>query len=423
MVFLDFLGFIGRVNFSFMFIFYKKLFRDNLLLDFSKTKSSSLFRRYRKKGLRYLRWLFKVCFLVIFTIPIYYLPAYQELSVGSLFFSRSVGEFAGFSTIDGFFNVPIGQSPDIVWLSYYGDPRPGYWIIEPFGGLQVLLSGQVGFDLFFSTLVAISIFVIFIAILGNVFCSWSCPVGSVIDSFDWIVGRVFPRFDSKREMITRRRVERERNQKKQKNKVGCSVCPLNWLSGKVAGGVLVSSLVGSFVFRFPVFCALCPIGIVSRGLFHFKAMMSATGAWMVYWLEMLLIPFGAVLLSLRERRFFCKRLCPVGAFLGGVGGFNPLIKPKIEDDKCVMKVCPEDCKDSLDGCYTCRVLDDYKCEKVCPVDIDLGNHGSLARCTKCMECYIVCPYEAMSIDLTGRSEGVGVVSDFFSSIKGWLKKD
>jgi ferredoxin-type protein NapH len=366
--------------------------------------------------LRYLRWIFKAGFLLIFTVPIFYLPSYQELGVGSFLFSKPSGQISGFTSIEEFFMVPIGQSPDIIWLSYYGDPNPGYWVVEPFGGLQVLLSGQVGFDLLFSTLVAILFFVGFIVLLGNVFCSWSCPVGSIIDSFDMVIGKLFPNFDTKRESIARKRVKKEREQKK--HSLGCGFCPVHRLGGKVAGGVVVFSLVGSFVFRFPVFCAICPIGVVSRGLFHFKAMMSITGAWMVYWLEMLLLPVGVVLLSLRERRFFCKRICPVGALLGGVGALNPFIKPKIKDEKCVMKTCPEDCEDNrFDGCYACRIEDDYKCEKVCPVDIDLGNQGSLARCTKCMECYIVCPYDAIKIDLTSKPYGVKLVSRYYRRIK------
>jgi len=338
--------------------------------------------------------------------------------VGSLFFSKPSGQIAGFTSIEEFFMVPIGQSPDIVWLSYYGDPNPGYWIVEPFGGLQVLLSGQIGGDLLFSMLVAILFFVVLTVLLGNVFCSWGCPVGSVIDSFDMVIGKFFVGFDAKREKRARQRIEKERKQEKHKNILGCSICPVHNLGGKVAGGVLVSSLIGSFILKFPVFCVVCPIGIVTRGLFHFKAMMTVTGSWMVYWLEMLFVPVGVTLLSLRERRFFCKRICPVGAFLGGVGAFNPFIKPKIKDEKCVMKVCPKDCEDNrLDGCLACRVLDDYKCEKVCPVDIDLGNHGSLARCTKCMECYIVCPYDAIEICYSEKPDSVKLVSGVYGSIK------
>ena len=390
-------------------------------MNLKKIKNFKFYGRYRKKSLRYLRWIIKAWFLNIFTVPIFYLPSYQELGVGSLFFSKPAGQIAGFTSIEEFFLVPIGQSPDIMWLSYYGDPNPGYWIIEPFGGLQVLLSGQVQLSLLFSTLIAILVFVSVIVVFGNVFCSWSCPVGTIIDSFDMAIGKLFPVFDAKRERRSRQRIDKERKQQKQNNKVGCSICPVHKLSGKVAGGVVVLSLVGSVVFRFPVFCAICPIGIVSRGMFHFKAMMSVTGTWMMYWLEMLLVPVGVTLLSLKERRFFCKLVCPVGSFLGEVGRLNPFIKPKIKDKKCVMKGCPKDCEDNrLDGCLACRILDDYKCEKVCPVDIDLGNHGSLARCTKCMECYIVCPYDAINIELGGKPEGVELFSRVYSRIKNRL---
>jgi len=161
------------------------------LLNLIKVKNSKFYKRYRKKSLRYLRWIIKAGFLLIFTVPIFYLPSYQELSGGSLFFSKPSGQIAGFSSIEEFFMVPIGQSPDIMWLSYYGDPNPGYWIVEPFGGLQVLLSGQVGGDLLFPMLVAILFFVVLIVVLGNVFCSWSCPVGSIIDSFDMVIGSFF----------------------------------------------------------------------------------------------------------------------------------------------------------------------------------------------------------------------------------------
>jgi Fe-S-cluster-containing hydrogenase component 2 len=34
----------------------------------------------------------------------------------------------------------------------------------------------------------------------------------------------------------------------------------------------------------------------------------------------------------------------------------------------------------------------------------LVNHGSLAKCTKCLECYVVCPWDAISIDLLGKPE-------------------
>ena len=63
-------------------------------------------------------------------------------------------------------------------------------------------------------------------------------------------------------------------------------------------------------------------------------------------------------------------------------------------------------------------MDDKKCEKVCPVDIDLVNHGSLAKCTKCLECYIVCDYDAISIDLLGKPDVIKSSARFYSRIRG-----
>jgi ferredoxin-type protein NapH len=276
------------------------------------------------------------------------------------------------------------------------------WLIDPFGGLQVLVSGQVESLLVVETVAAILFFVLLTVLLGNVFCSWVCPVGTIIDSFDKGVEKFFPKVEDKR---SRRAKQRRENRNKSKDKSGlvCPVCPLHKISGVLGYGIVASALVGSAIFRFPVFCTICPIGIVSRGLFHFKSMMTITRMWMIWWIELFAVPIAATLLSLRERRFWCKRLCPVGAFLGLVGSLNPFIKPRVKDDRCIMKGCPEDCKAShLDICMLCRSMDDYMCEKVCPFDIDLAGHGSLAKCTKCLECYIVCPYDAITIDSYGK---------------------
>jgi hypothetical protein len=70
----------------------------------------------------------------------------------------------------------------------------------------------------------------------------------------------------------------KRSQERRKKKRGgagghlCRLCPvLTKVNGKVAKAVVVSGLVGSAVFKFPVFCAVCPIGITTRGLFNFRS--------------------------------------------------------------------------------------------------------------------------------------------------------
>ena len=385
-------------------------------MNLSKIKNLRFYKRYRKKNIRYLRWAVKAAFLLLFTVPVAYLARSQQLSVSSFFFVKPTGQISGFTSIESFFMVPITQSPCSIWLSYYGSVNPGLWIMDPFGGLQVLLSGQVEHLLLIPTIIAILIFVILTVLLGNVFCSWVCPVGTIIDSFDKAIEKYFPNVETKRNKRSQQR--KESKQKEHGSHLGCPLCPLHKINGVLAHGILASALVGSAVFKFPVFCAVCPIGIVSRGMIHFKSMMGVTQMWMVWWLELLAVPVAATLLSLREKRYWCKRLCPVGAFLGMVGSLNPFIKPRVKEERCIMKGCPEDCKDShLDICLFCRLMDDRKCEKVCPVDIDLLDHGSLAKCTKCLECYIVCDYDAISINFLGKPDVIQSSTRFCNRIR------
>ena len=384
-------------------------------MSLANHKNLLFYKSNKKKRIRYVRWIVKAAFLLLFVVPVAYVARSQELSVSSFFSVNPTGHIAQFSVIESLFTVPITQSPDSIWLSFYGNADPGVWIVEPFGGLQVLLTGQVNLALLVPTIVAVLIFVAFTVLLGNVFCSWACPIGTIIDSFDKGIERFFPKLEAKRAKRLKERVTKERENKKS---LGCSVCPALRANGNLGKLIVVSSLVGSAVFRFPVFCTVCPIGIITRGLFHFKAMMSVTGVWMTWWLEMLFLPVAATLLSLREKRFFCKRICPVGSFLGGVGALNPLIKPQVNDERCIMKGCPEECKGSkLDICMQCRLMDDKICEKVCPVDIDLVNHGSLAKCTKCMECYIECPYDAISIKLGGKPEVLKLSTRLYNRVR------
>lgn len=384
-------------------------------MNLGKIGNLGLNKGHRKRGIRYLRWGVKAAFLLLFTVPIAYLARSQELAVASFFYVKPTGQIAGFTSIQEFFMVPITQSPCSIWLSYYGSTNPGFWIMDPFGGLQTLLSGQVGFSLLIPTISAALIFVFLTVLMGNVFCSWVCPIGTIIDSFDKGIEKFVPSIEAKRSKRSQQR--RERKREEHRKHVVCPLCPLRKVNGALAKGIVVSSLVGSAVFRFPVFCAVCPIGITTRGLFHFKSIMTITGKWMVWWLELLFVPVAATLLSLREKRYWCKRLCPVGAVLGIVGSLNPFIKPKVKDEKCVMKGCPEDCRDSHDLCLFCRQMDAYKCEKVCPVDIDLTEHGSLAKCTKCLECYIVCPYDAITLNSFGKPEVLQSGKHFYNRIR------
>jgi ferredoxin-type protein NapH len=366
--------------------------------------------RNRRKTLRYFRWSVKAAFLLLFTLPITYFVIAPPLPVYSL-------AYGGLNQ-PPLLTLPYSESVCSLLLVSYDYVGPGAWLICPVGGLQALLTGNVYGPLLILTLVALFLFLIPIFLLGNVFCGWVCPLGTIIDVFDKTVQRFMPKTNMKRE----KRTERNREKRKTQNVFICPTCPFGrFLVNKntaIANGVLVSALVGSAVLRFPVFCSICPIGISTRGMFHLKSLTSITGKMMPILVELWAIPVIAVLASLREKRYWCRKICPVGATLNLAGSVSPLFKPTVKTEKCVMKGCPETCEDyHMDYCAVCRQIDKKRCEKVCPQDINLLDKGSLANCTKCLECWIECEYNAVEIKLFGMPDAVLAVRRLKNKLK------
>lgn len=320
-----------------------------------------------------------------------------------------------------FLTLPYGESVCSLLLFSYDNIGPGAWLICPFGGLQVLLTGKVETSFLLPTLIAIILFLVPIFFLGNVFCGWVCPLGTMIDVFDKGIERFMPNLNMKRE----KRIERKK-EKAAEFKV-CPTCPFGKLLAKVNGalanGVLVTALVGSAFLQFPVFCALCPIGIMTKGMFHLKSWTSITGRMMPIIIELSAIPLVAILASLREKRYWCRIICPVGASLNLAGTFGPILRPAIKVDKCIMKGCPETCEDyHLDNCGLCRQVDQKRCEKGCPQGIQLLEGGSLVGCTRCFECYVECEHDAVKIKIFGTPDAVLWFKPLIAKLKGQFKK-
>lgn len=215
------------------------------------------------------------------------------------------------------------------------------------GGLQIILSSRT---LIVGVVVSASIFIIVTVLLGRAFCSWACPIGTIIEFFE--IGLAKTKFVPAFE------------------KAGSNSF-LNLIRNKLNKYmILAATIISALALRSPVYCAFCPIGTICRGLF-------GGGSIFVAGFEMALVP-AAGALSLGEKRLWCKCLCPVGALLAVISKINPFAKPEINADKCSY----------------CEI-----CQKVCPEEIELTKDASLAECTKCLECYIKCPEEAIQIKL------------------------
>ena len=128
-----------------------------------------------------------------------------------------------------------------------------------------------------------------------------CPLGTLIDTFDWLIGRRFSRWhvpDNPTELAN----------------------PRGWEHTKyyLLAGVLVTSACGVLTSGF-----FSAIPVLTRGLL-FTGGRLQLGAMkgqgqlrqmdIMFWVSVLLF-VGVFLLSLKGRRFWCRYVCPSGALL------------------------------------------------------------------------------------------------------------
>ena len=138
--------------------------------------------------------------------------------------------------------------------------------------------------------------------------------------------------------------------------------------------LLPALVVNPFGQGTPWFCKyLCPAGTLEGGVFHMIAnpqlrqMAGVLFTWKVAVLALVLA--GAVFIE----RFFCKYLCPLGAFYGL---FNRFAFFRMQIDK--------------HGCIDCG-----KCESVCPMNVKVREDINSAECIRCGRCRAACPAGAV----------------------------
>jgi polyferredoxin len=231
-------------------------------------------------------------------------------------------------------------------------------VTEPLGVLQLIFTQTLNpsISLSFITLsiiIGTAIFVGTTLLFGRAFCAWACPIGTVIDAIDSGLERLkFKPFFTRHNPFA-----------------GQGSPNALVRNGTSKFAVLGATLAGSALFRAPVWCAFCPIGAICRG--------SAAGAELSIGAEILAVPAVGGL-SLGEKRFWCKYVCPVGGLLTLLSKYSIFIKPRMRD---------------------ARHRNCGFCTKICPEGINLCQEKSYARCTKCLECYGKCPSGAVKIDL------------------------
>ena len=173
-------------------------------------------------------------------------------------------------------------------------------------------------------------------LLGRFFCGWICPAGPLMQGLENIshhqtTGERFKRFA-------------------QQN--GARIV------------LLASMLLASAVLRYPVFCIVCPVGIIYRNAISFTEYGSIG-------LDLIFIPLLVALeMGLAP---WCSRICPLGTLLTIFSRKNP-ITPSVNKAKCT----------------SCLV-----CTRVCKMGVALLSGRNLESCSKCLDCSLQCPTKAI----------------------------
>lgn len=192
---------------------------------------------------------------------------------------------------------------------------------------------------------AILIGVIGVSLLaGRAFCGWMCPIGTLQDMLaGWA-----RRLSGGGERVIRGKRSKTKFPLDLPPKVDRWARYLKYL-------VLLITLAASIKAVYPPLREICP----ARALFSFELGEPL--------LVSVLITF--IVTSLLVKRFWCKYLCPLGAFLAITNKFAPL-RVAINKNSCT-------------GCG--------RCEADCPVDITpIPENMRSLECVQCLECLETC---------------------------------
>jgi polyferredoxin len=234
-------------------------------------------------------------------------------------------------------------------------PGELFLLIDPLVGLSTLLAGKVFNSATLWWMIGILAFCV---IVPRAFCGYFCPLGTLIDEFDWLIGRHFKRFH-----LTENGPKR------------------GWVHLKyyLLGGVLLTSLfgvlTGGFVSAIPILTRglLFTGGRAQLGAIKGSNHLAPVDVMFYVSIGLFAVVFLLSLLGLLGRRFWCRYVCPSGALLS-VFNFVRVGERKVEST-----------------CINCN-----KCVEICPFDAIHEDFTTRTNdCTYCQTCGGVCPTDAI----------------------------
>ena len=213
----------------------------------------------------------------------------------------------------------------------------------PIGLLQIAVtSGTVTPLLIYSIIGA----VVLAAMSGKAFCAWVCPtliipVKRTRNKWRGVVATGFQHSGQSSSKIAHQKGEARSSS--EKIAFGKKKASIHFVT------LLAAVLLVSILFGFPVFCLVCPIGLVfAFALSVLKVFTTYQATW-----DLVIIPL-ILLLEFTVSRSWCRLFCPIGAMLGLVSRISPFTLSK---RKCREKYshnhhcdsCALCCRDSEGG--------------------------------------------------------------------------
>ncbi|MDA1277261.1 MAG: 4Fe-4S binding protein [Verrucomicrobia bacterium] len=242
------------------------------------------------------------------------------------------------------------------WPTHYADefdsndrfPAEFFLIIDPLVSLSTFIAAKS----WVWSLAAAACILLVCVVIPRGFCGYVCPLGTLIDLFDWAIGKRVKRF---------------------------RVTGNGWwvhLKYFILAGVLVAALMGVLLSGL-----VSAIPVITRGLLFTLAPIQdglARGWHQVPPLNgaqifSIVLFLGVLALGFLQPRFWCKYVCPSGAVFS-LGNLFRATERKVED-----------------SCIHCN-----KCVEICPFDAIKPDFTTRTTdCTLCQTCGGVCPTHAI----------------------------